>query len=94
MIAIVSGGALLAWTPGAWGGGSLGPALVAAACLCWAVDNNLTRKASAGDATLIAGVKGFVAGAVNLSLALLLGHRMPAFSVVAGAEGSDFSVTA
>jgi len=94
MIAIVSGGALLAWTPGAWRGGSLGPALVAAACLCWAVDNNLTRKPSAGDATLIAGVKGFVAGAVNLSRALLLGHRMPAFSVVAGAEGSDFSVTA
>src|SRR4051812_24955244 len=42
MAAIVAGGVFIAW-PGqvAWGGAA-GPLLVAAACACWAVDNNLT----------------------------------------------------
>jgi drug/metabolite transporter (DMT)-like permease len=90
MIAIVAGGALLGWTPGEWGSVSLGPVLIAAACLCWALDNNLTRKVSAGDAVVIAGVKGLVAGAVNLGLALLLGHRVPALAVVASAAAIGF----
>jgi hypothetical protein len=45
--------------------------------LAWAIDNNLTRRVSGGDAVTIAGVKGLVAGSVNLSLALLPG-RQPA----------------
>ena len=49
------------------------------ACLCWAIDNNLTRKVSASDALFIAGTKGLVAGAVNLGLALMLGHSLPAW---------------
>jgi drug/metabolite transporter (DMT)-like permease len=72
MLLIVCGGVLLAWQPGsyalAW------PALaVVGACACWALDNNLTRKISGGDAVLISAVKGVVAGAVNLSLAAGLG---------------------
>jgi drug/metabolite transporter (DMT)-like permease len=51
---------------------------VAGACLCWAIDNNLTRKVSATDAVFVAGTKGLVAGATNLGLALLLGARLPA----------------
>ena len=43
------------------------------ACLCWAIDNNLTRKVSASDALFIAGSKGLVAGCVNVTLALGLG---------------------
>jgi drug/metabolite transporter (DMT)-like permease len=72
MLLIVCGGVLLGWRPG-------GPALswpalaIAGACLFWALDNNLTRKISAGDAVLIAAIKGVVAGAVNLSLAAALG---------------------
>lgn len=31
---------------------------IVGACLCWAIDNNLTRKVSAGDAVQITGVKG------------------------------------
>jgi drug/metabolite transporter (DMT)-like permease len=45
---------------------------IAAARLCWAIDNNLTRKVSASDALFIAGSKGLVAGVVNVALALLL----------------------
>jgi len=47
MSLIVCGGAILGWRPGEVGGAW--PALaVAGACLCWALDNNLTRKISAG----------------------------------------------
>ena len=77
MLAIVAGGLLLVWTPGAQGEASLGLVLIAVACLCWAIDNNLTRKVSASDAVLVAGLKGLVAGAVNLGLALLVGQTLP-----------------
>ena len=60
----------------------LGPVLIGLACLCWAIDNNLTRKVSSSDALFIAGVKGWVAGSVNSLLALLLGLEWPAWPVV------------
>lgn len=73
MLLIVLAGILLSWPGGASqrtesGWGALG---VVAACLCWAIDNNLTRKVSASDAVQIAAIKGVVAGVVNLSFALL-----------------------
>jgi drug/metabolite transporter (DMT)-like permease len=72
MLLIVAGGVLLAWQPGSFA--FSWPALaIAGACACWALDNNLTRKVSGGDAVLIAATKGVVAGAVNLSLAAALG---------------------
>ncbi len=76
MAAIVAGGVLLSWQPGTMSlsGGAL---LVVAACLCWAVDNNLTRKVSANDALLVACLKGLFAGATNTVLALALGATMP-----------------
>ncbi|GGY86033.1 hypothetical protein GCM10007388_18940 [Pseudoduganella plicata] len=60
------------------------PAIVAA-CLCWAIDNNLTRKISASDAVQIAAVKGLVAGAVNLAIALATGQQLPAAWPAVGA---------
>ena len=90
MLAIVAGGAVLAWTPTASSRVSSGLALIVVACLCWAVDNNLTRKASASDALVIAGLKGIVAGAVNVGLALLLGQRIPDASVIAAAAAIGF----
>ena len=77
MLAIVAGGALLSWQPG---GAALAPGalLIVAACLCWAVDNNLTRKVSSNDAMLVAGLKGWIAGACNTGLALLGGAALPA----------------
>src|ERR1051325_5717608 len=35
---------------------------IAAACLCWGIDNNLTRKLSSSDPVQIAMLKGLVAG--------------------------------
>jgi drug/metabolite transporter (DMT)-like permease len=78
MLCIVAGGVLLAWAPGRHGEGSLGLAFVTLACLCWAVDNNLTRRVSENDAVFVATAKGLVAGAVNLGLALILGQALPA----------------
>ena len=79
---IVAGGLALAWTPNDFIV-SRGTLLVVGACLCWAIDNNFTRKASTSDATLIVCVKGLVAGVVNTSIALATGTAMPALSTVA-----------
>jgi drug/metabolite transporter (DMT)-like permease len=88
MACIVAGGVLLSLQPGV-GGTLTGGLLVAAACLAWAVDNNLTRKVSASDAVQIAGLKGFVAGAINTALALAAGAALPppGIMLAAGAVG-------
>jgi drug/metabolite transporter (DMT)-like permease len=90
MVAIVAGGAVLVWTPGQQAEVSPGLALIAVACLCWAIDNNLTRKVSASDAMLIAGLKGLVAGAVNLGLALAVGQTLPPLGVLGLAMAVGF----
>ncbi|HEY2863917.1 MAG TPA: EamA family transporter [Casimicrobiaceae bacterium] len=78
---IVAGGLVLSWTPGEVGV-SPGALLIAAACLCWAIDNNLTRKASASDAMAIACAKGLIAGVVNIGIGTLMGAAMPPPSTV------------
>jgi drug/metabolite transporter (DMT)-like permease len=77
MLAILTGAVVLAWEPGQAVSLSSGALLVAAACLGWAIDNNLTRKVSAGDPVQIASVKGLVAGGVNIAIALTLGASAP-----------------
>ncbi|ORT72158.1 DMT family transporter [Pseudomonas mosselii] len=83
MVAIVLGGVVLSWpqettTAHDW----IGPLAVAFACLCWAIDNNLTRKVSASDALFIAGSKGLAAGVVNGGLALAIGSQLPALGTL------------
>jgi drug/metabolite transporter (DMT)-like permease len=81
MLSIVAGGALLAWNPVHSGGSSKGAVFIALACLAWALDNNFTRRISTSDATMIAAVKGLVAGTVNLALALATGFAFPDVSL-------------
>lgn len=85
MLAIVAGGVVLAW-PDGQGGATvwLGPLAIVGACLCWAIDNNLTRRVAASDALFIAGIKGGMAGAVNAGLALVLGASLPAALALIG----------
>ena len=78
MMAIVAGGVVLSADAAPQAGGLAGALLVAAACLAWAIDNNLTRRVSGGDAATLACLKGLAAGAVNLALALSLGAPLPA----------------
>lgn len=63
----------------------VGSLLVALACLGWAVDNNLTQKVSGGDPLLIAGLKGLVAGIVNVGLALVLQQAPPPLAIAGAA---------
>ncbi len=85
MLAIVAGAAVLSVPSGVRLGTPLPALAVLGACLCWGLDNNLTRKVALTDATWLAAVKGAVAGPVNLTLALLLGARLPGAATVAGA---------
>jgi drug/metabolite transporter (DMT)-like permease len=81
--AILAGAFLLSWqghTSLQWGG-----VLIAGACLCWGIDNNLTRKLSSADPVQIAMLKGLVAGSVNFSLALWHGAMLPSAGIVATA---------
>lgn len=84
MSAIVAGGMLLSWPGGDTGMTSwVGPLSITVACLCWAIDNNLTRKVAASDALFIATSKGLIAGTVNTSLAIYFGAVLPdAFSLI------------
>jgi drug/metabolite transporter (DMT)-like permease len=85
MAAIVAGAVVLSVPTGAELG-SIWPSLaILAACFCWGIDNNLTRKISLTDATWLAAVKGGVAGPVNLALAFALGSRLPDVASIAGA---------
>jgi drug/metabolite transporter (DMT)-like permease len=81
MMLSVNGG--LVW------GDAAGAAAVAGACLAWALDNNFTRKVALNDVTQIAMLKGLVAGAVNVAIAVALGRSLPsaAATLAAGAVG-------
>jgi drug/metabolite transporter (DMT)-like permease len=89
MAFIVAAGVLLSWDQQVSIGTSWGVAAIIGACLCWAVDNNLTRKIAASDAVQIACIKGLVAGTVNLSIAALMGLPLPPLptAAIAGAIG-------
>ena len=90
MVVIVAGGVLLSWDPRAGGGLSWGALGIAGACLAWAIDNNLTRQVSGGDPVQIAAIKGLVSGAINTSLALVMGATLPGVGAIAGALGVGF----
>jgi drug/metabolite transporter (DMT)-like permease len=78
MVLIVAGCVLLGAAPGVGTGFGWGAPLIAAACLGWSIDNNLTRRISGNDAMLVAAAKGLVGGTVNVSLALALSGGIPA----------------
>ena len=82
MLLIVAGSMVLSWEQRPALGIPWGALAIVAACLCWAIDNNFTRKVSASDAVQIACIKGLVAGAVNLAIAYTLSLPMPAISSV------------
>jgi drug/metabolite transporter (DMT)-like permease len=82
---ILAGVLLLGWQGEALFGGWWPTLALVAACLCWALDNNLTRRVTSVDATWLAMMKGLVAGPVNLVVAFVLGGAAPNLALVAGA---------
>jgi drug/metabolite transporter (DMT)-like permease len=85
MLAIVAGAIVLSIPTGAELGAVWPTLAILGACLCWAIDNNLTRKVSLTDATWLSAVKGGVAGPVNLAIAFLLGAQLPSVPNTVGA---------
>jgi drug/metabolite transporter (DMT)-like permease len=86
--AILCGAAVLSWQDRSslqWGA-----VLIVGACVCWGIDNNLTRKLSSADPVQIAMLKGLVAGTVNLLLARMSGAGLPAADVVVAACAVGF----
>ena len=85
MVVIVAGGLLLSVSGDGRLAFSFGAVAIAGACLCWAIDNVVTRPLSVRDPRQIAAVKGVVAGTVNVSLGLLTGGHLPSTPKVVGA---------
>ncbi len=85
LFAIITGGVVLAWPARLAPADTLGSACIAGACICWAIDNNLTRKVSIQDPCVIAALKGVTAGAVNLGIGAYLGLLPTGVAAAAGA---------
>jgi len=85
MLSIVCGGLILSSTATALVTNWIGPASIAAACLCWGIDNNATQKISAHDPVQIASLKGLTAGAVNAALAIVFGASWPDWRFIGAA---------
>ncbi len=95
-LAIVAGAALLSLDAGPLGADLAGTAAIAGACLCWALDTNLSQRLSFGDPVALARIKTSVAGAALLLLALASGERLPPAGIVAAAlvvGGASYGVS-
>lgn len=95
---IAAGGVCLTWMGKPTVEVAWGALAISGACFAWAVDNNLTRKVSAGDPVQIATLKGLVAGSVTTGFGLALGARLPDGAVllfvgVIGLWGYGLSLT-
>jgi len=87
---IVAGGAALSSGLAGAGGRLAGVAAVAGACAAWALDNNLSQRLSLRDPVAVARVKSLAAGAVNVTLALALGERIPRGPTLAAMLATGF----
>ncbi|WP_058468531.1 DMT family transporter [Fluoribacter gormanii] len=89
MMSIVVGSMMLSWKESFTYQNFSGPVLITAACFCWALDNNLTRKISAANPLQIAMIKSLIAGLTNTVIAITYGAILPAdaFLFFAGIVG-------
>jgi drug/metabolite transporter (DMT)-like permease len=78
---VLAGAVLLSYESGEVHASLTGALAVCAACLCWAVDNNLSQKLSARDPLQVVQVKALAVGTIGLAL----GARLPGLRVAAAA---------
>lgn len=76
-IVIIGAAAVLNFHPGAVRTDWLGFVAIMGACLCWAIDNNLSQRLSLRDPIVVTRIKTLGAGACTLSLAILTGQSLP-----------------
>jgi len=77
LVCMTIAGVFLTWDPSQGKFSIVGPLFIIFAMVCWGIDNNLTRHISDKDPIQIVKIKGFVAGIISLSLALILGMKIP-----------------
>lgn len=70
MLLSLGGAERLAFSPGAL--------LILAACVCWGIENNFTKRLSSKDPLETVVIKGFFSGAGSLAIAFAAGERFPA----------------
>lgn len=85
MLAIILGACVIAWSGGPFVALDRSALLVMAACLAWAIDNNLTRRISGSDPVQLGALKGLVAGMLNVVIAHAHGAIVPPLAVIGGA---------
>ena len=95
IVLVVLGGVILAGT--SEGGVAAGGLLVAAACVCWGVDNAITASLDSYSPSQITLAKGVIAGSVNLTIGSVLAGVPGLGSILAaltiGAFGYGLSIT-
>jgi drug/metabolite transporter (DMT)-like permease len=74
---MTAAGVFLSWDPGRGRFTLTGSLLIITAMAAWGLDNNFTRNISDKDPVQIARIKGFIAAAFLLSLAVVLGGKIP-----------------
>lgn len=81
IITVIAGAVLMSWTGGPLRAETFGAAAIAAACLAWGIDNNLTARLSARNPVDLVRFKALAAGMGNLALAVAAGRSLPASSI-------------
>jgi len=77
MLCMTLAGVLLSWNPGQSSFNPGGPLLILLAVTCWGIDNNLTRQLSGRNPIQITYLKGLIGGTTSLTVALVLGMKIP-----------------
>ena len=85
VLAIVVAAGILTYQPGAIRGDVVGILAVLGACLCWAIDNNLSQRLSLRDPLVVTRMKTLGAGLGILGLALLTSQPWPSVRVTLAA---------
>ena len=87
---ILGGALLIQYGPGDLVADGLGVAAIAAACLGWGLDNNLTQRISSHDPIAIVQVKALTAGAGNILLATMASQHALNWRVLASSLAVGF----
>ena len=88
VLVIVVGAGILTYRPGAIHGDVVGILAVTGACLCWAIDNNLSQRLSLRDPLVVTRMKTLGAGLGMLTLAALTSQQWPSCHDSAGDPSS------
>jgi len=84
---ILLGAGVLKVRPGDIGGDALGMICVAASCLAWGIDNNLTQRLALKDPVALVRAKTLGAGALNIAMAFARDVSLPATTSILVALG-------